>query len=197
MRCIVSRVLENPQEWDVARPVWGRDDPADVIARCADGIRHHMTERYDLPPPTRDSAIRASQEIIAAKMAAGPRLELERKVREQAIVIDRLLAFVPSRARTLDSDRMQQIVHNLHEAAEELLGNRSIWSAILPETDEETFAAHRFVLTIECDPAEDMASFAASAFDLHRKLSQIVSRDEYMAIRLVIEPKPRPPREPV
>jgi hypothetical protein len=92
---------------------------------------------------------------------------------------------------------MQQIVLELHRMAEDLLGSRTIWSLVLPESDEETFAAHRIVMTIECGVGEDMESFAASAFRLHKHLTSLVSREEYLAIRLVIEPKLQPSRESV
>lgn len=185
----MTRTHETWMNWDVARPVWGRDDAADLIAKCVEGIDQHITERHELLRASPDSARRASREIAAARMAAGPRLELERKVRDQAAVIDRLLAFVPNRARYLDSDRIQQIVLDLHHAAEELLGRRSIWSVVMPESDEETYAVHRIVLTIECDPNEDIDVFASGAFRLHKLLATMVPREEYLAIRLVVEPK--------
>ena len=193
----MARTDEAWMNRDVARPVWGRDDSADLIARCVEGIDQHLADRHELLRASPDSARRASREIMAARMAAGPRLELERKVRDQAAVIDRLLAFVPNRARHLDADRIQQIVLNLHHAAEELLGRRSIWSVVMPENDEETYAVHRIVLTIECDPSEDIDVFASSAFKLHKRLATMVSREEYLAIRLVVEPKLQVERESV
>lgn len=171
---------------DFARPISGREDPDDLIEECW----HHLEVSAEQPHVVGRGRFVTSSELIAARIhaAAGggtPVDELRELVVRQQATIDRLLAFVPTRARPLSSARLEWLIELLNELCTRLFDNHRI--NVTEEDDPESDACHR--ITIDVAPASeiDPEAFVAATIRLLAEVAGSVSEQEFEAIRILVE----------
>lgn len=189
------------RESDLVESPLGREDSAELIEQCLDYFAERSTGEYPvvkLSPATdrktKDELLSAHvQSSIRHRLASG---DLRRLLAEAHATIDRLLAFVPGRAQELEESRVDDLATQLAVKASELIPSAKLLRAtVAPETDVDSMACHRIVLTLAVPETLDPLSFATATAELHRWLADNSPTDEYQAVRLIVEPQLIPERE--
>src|SRR5690606_13044821 len=132
-----------------------------------------------------------------AKIRGSLRVELDSRsiIQRQRDTIDRLLAFVPTRAAAVPEERLNEIVDQVTEWVVALFpaaGAPVI--RVAEEVESDTKACHRITVSVMLDNSFDARTFARLAFQLHRQFAEVLSQDELQAIRLIVEPRSLPAR---
>lgn len=183
---------------DLAKSPFGRDDPPELIEQCGDYLSQRTTGEHaaiDLSSTAdrKTKAALVSAQVQASVQARLPTRDLERRLALAEATIDRLLAFVPARAKEIRDTRLDAIVEELSAKAAELLpGSRRVRVSVTPEADVDSAACHRIIVSLVVPTTLDANRFAGASTELHRWLAAATDVDEYKAIRLLIEPEPLP-----
>lgn len=178
---------------DLARPIAGRDDPDDVVEECW----HHLEAAAERAEHQRRGRFSTSSALIAARIhaSAGSATseDLPEVIRRQQAAIDRLLAFVPTRAKPLSASRIAGVQDQLEQASTELFGEHRI--LVDDEDDTDSIACHRFTVEAKMRDDFDPALFVAATTELFKRLAQRLSEEEYEALRVIVEPVQEIPGE--
>jgi len=185
------------QRWlyrsDFEGAVLGRDDPPELSDECWGYLEDwEIHARQLIPPP--DRAQRATAELIAARVrsATGTHAaerELRRTVERQQATINRLLAFVPTRSGSLQSERLGALISRLTEVARTSFANEDVQVTAEIEDDDDTTAYHRLIVEVPVSDEFDVSAFATASARLDVFLAEAVTATELQAIRLLIEPR--------
>lgn len=187
-----------PRGWihfgDLSRDIPGRADPEELAKECWEYlVSVHGSERST--SAHRD--MKTASELVSAKIRGSLRTELDSRsiIKRQRDTIDRLLAFVPTRAAAVPEDRLNEIVGRLAEWVVALFPAEGAPVIMLAEEAEsDTKACHRITVSVSLHDSFDVGAFAPLAFQLHRQLAEVLTQDELQAIRLIVEPRSLPPR---
>jgi hypothetical protein len=179
--------------WDIKRTP-GRDDPPHLIDTCWRYLDERTTGENRIPTSDPQSDRKIRSEIATAHLQAGfgsrgAITSLQKRLADAETTIDRLLAFVPTRARDLATQRLNEITKHLLDRAAQLFpdSNRT-FVQIQEESDPDTPACHRLQLSIDVDVSKDPTTFAHGVTSLHRALVEVTTPQELSSLRLLVEP---------
>lgn len=188
---------------DLERHPFGRTDPAELIDECWEELEAQSAAPQDNVRPLKATGkLVAGRVRAAAGMHASSDTELRRVVEQQQEIIqqqqgaiNRLLAFVPTRTRTLEDARLAEIFAIVSQTTSELFEGHKQSIAIAPETDDDTPACHRFLVDVVFMAEFDPADFVGRVVELNRRVAEALSVEEFQALRIFVEPEFTSPGE--
>ena len=184
----MPETIRTPLGWvraaDLMRPeVMGRRDTLDLRLKCFD----YLTGRHDeLRPaastPERERKVRHALAEAVVMRSVGLKArdadlyaalaERDGTIQDQLAAIDRLLAYVPARAKSLDGARLDEIAMGISALADDQ-GVR-VYLHMSDETDVHTIAAHRINVIADISDG-DVAKLEDAVFDY---VASVTSPDE-------------------
>lgn len=178
---------------DLAREIPGREDSPETIELCwrylASGAERKTANALRSPELART----VMAEVVAARVRASTVMrlspqEIEERLEAQDAAIDRLLAFVPTRAAALSPKRLDRLGQLVQGIAAEVFRGAGTRLSITREEAADSAACHRLVLEVDQGSDLDPMEFVRASAFVHARLAQSVSSDEFQAVRLFIEP---------
>lgn len=185
-------IQTSPGRWlhkrDLVHDIPGRRDEADVTDGCWDFLE--ATYSDDAERATRAS--KATNELLAAKLRSRTRsrqspAELLARIEAQQRTIDRLLAFVPTRAHLITGERLSEITGEVREAAVKLFDPARVIVRATNEPDTDTTACHRIAVEVAYGDDFDPGVFAVNVFELQRTVAASLTPEEFEAVRLIVD----------
>lgn len=179
--------------WDLARVTAGREDAPELIDRCWQYLEERNTNEFRVVSLDRTGVKRTKAELVAAHVqteiaSRGGISSLQRRLADAEATIDRLLAFVPVRSGDLGRERLDMIVQELlATVARELHGVSRTTVQVVDESDPETTACHRMMLTVDWDVDNDPIGLASAVTLLHQRFAQLITPAEFPSINLLVE----------
>jgi hypothetical protein len=105
---------------------------------------------------------------------------------------DRPRVLVLERADPIPADRLREIAESLLEYAARTFADSRVSAVVEPESDEESFACHRIVITADVDAGADPEGFVRDEFSVYRYAAQTLNNSEFQAVRLAVQPSSHP-----
>jgi hypothetical protein len=178
---------------DLMASIPGRDDPLDERLACTDYLDRREASRQRGATPS--GALRAQSAIAAAVVLASvvkspKELEVEQSLAAANKTIDRLLAFVHTRAASIGAARLEAIVSVLCDTARrEFPGLLSLVVVVADEGDRETEACHRITIRAFVPDSITTQESTRAVKAVHRALAEMSEYDELRAITLIVQPE--------
>jgi hypothetical protein len=178
---------------DILAPIPGREDPESMIEAAKRYLlRAEITGVHRVHSESR--AKRAQARVAAsivqqsASRVRKPDGALEQQLADAHATIDRLLAFVPSRAPGISKERIYQIASALIAATRELIPVSEPIALVGPEEDPESEARDRIAIHFKVPADYELGDLSNAIFRIHRRLAELTTPMEHRAIHLSVEP---------
>jgi hypothetical protein len=181
-----------------------RGDDVALARSCWEYLSHRTTGEFEavrIAPQGNETRLLA--DLVAASIQASVQRRaseiearssnverLESLLASANATIDRLLAFVPSRAAVLSAERMAVLADCLGDITRQRVPNAlNVTVTSIPEQDPNSSASHRVTVRFQVAGSPDMTALSEQIRAIFADLVEQTTSDEFEALRLFVDPE--------